>query len=325
MRRVICHYHIYKNAGTSFEAVLDESFGEGHLRFDGPFPFFTIDQEQLDRIILRKTAARAFSSHQIQLPVPVSAAYSVVPVVFLRHPVLRIASVWRFKRAAADGTETSRLARGHDFAGWIEACLADPQEIAQVSNAQTRLLSARFRARAELRRVAGAVEYDLDTALANLATVDCLGRTETFAEDVRAFAARLAPLGLQLTLPADLHRNATWRPNGSFAIGAQADSSADGKTKAGQANAGQANAGHSSAGQADAGHASVGQADVRQAEAGREVEGLVEAVLGGLPRSLRQRLTDANAQDLELYDLACRRGAARQQAGAARAEEREAT
>jgi hypothetical protein len=279
MRRVICHYHIYKNAGTSFEAVLDQSFGAAHLRFDGPFPFFTIDQEQLDRIILRKTGAIAFSSHQIQLPAPVSRDYQVVPVVFLRHPVLRIASVWRFKRAAADGTETSRLAQSRGFADWIETCLADPQEITQVSNAQTRLLSARFRERPRLRRTAGAVEYDLEVARANLADVECLGRTETFDDDVRAFARRLAPQGLRLSLPDDLHRNATWRP------------------------------------------VRGGAAPPR---AGDGVAGLVEAVLDGLAPALRRRLTDANAQDAELYALACRRGSPPQQPGMAAAEGSEA-
>lgn len=209
MRTVICHYHIYKNAGTSFEHVLDHSFGPAHLSFDGPFPFFTIDQEQLDRIILRKAAAVAFSSHQIQLPVPVSPHYRVIPVMFLRHPLLRIASVWRFKRGQRDGTETARLATRHDFADWLEMCFADAQEITQISNAQTRLVSAAFRQRAWMRRHRDCMEYRLETALANLSDLACLGRTEHFAADVARFAGICAASGLMLDLPADIRRNVT--------------------------------------------------------------------------------------------------------------------
>lgn len=219
MRTVICHYHIYKNAGTSFDAVLRASFGDRHLSFDGPFPFFTIDQEQLDRIIVRKGDAAAFSSHQIQLPVPQSRDYRVLGVVFLRHPILRLASVWRFKRRSADGTVTARLAAAHDFAAWLAASFADTREITQVSNAQTRLLSAPHRSRAPLRRVPGRVEYDLDQARANLAGAACVGRTETFAEDLARFAAITAAAGLSLVPPADLHLNATAIPTDP--VGAQ--------------------------------------------------------------------------------------------------------
>lgn len=209
MRKVICHYHIYKNSGTSFDRILCESFGARHLSFDGPFPFFTIDQEQLDRIITRKTDAVAFSSHQIQLPAPVAPTYQVIPVVFLRHPLLRIASVWRFKRRAEDGTTTARLARSHDFADWLAACFADRTEIAQVSNAQTRSLAAAFRARAAMQRHPDRIEYDLERAMANLAQVDCIGRTEHFAADVARIADRLAAEGLPLRIPGDVHENAT--------------------------------------------------------------------------------------------------------------------
>ena len=209
MRKVICHYHIYKNAGTSFDHVLAHSFGPAHLSFDGPFPFFVIDQDQLDRIIERKDKAVAFSSHQIQLPAPVSRQYQVLPVVFLRDPVLRIASIWRFKARHSDGTATSAAASVMGFAEWVAHCLGDPQEIAHVSNAQTRLLSAPFRDRPRMRRLAGRMDYDLPRAEANLAGAAAVGRADHFSTDIHGIAAVLAAEGLPVTLPPDLHRNAT--------------------------------------------------------------------------------------------------------------------
>jgi hypothetical protein len=34
MRFVILHYHIFKNAGSTIEEILERSFGEGFARFD---------------------------------------------------------------------------------------------------------------------------------------------------------------------------------------------------------------------------------------------------------------------------------------------------
>ncbi len=211
VRTVICHYHIFKNSGTSFDAILRHSFGDRHLSFDGPFPFFTIDQEQLDRIIARKTGAVAFSSHQILLPAPVSPAYRVLSVVFLRDPVLRAASIWRFKRQSADGTRTGDLAARLSFGDWVAASLDDPSEVVHVSNGQTRALAAPFRGRAVARRTADGVVYDLDLAQSNLSSAGHVARTEHFAADVARIAAGLAAEGLPLRLPPDLHLNATDR------------------------------------------------------------------------------------------------------------------
>jgi Sulfotransferase family len=209
IRSVICHYHIFKNAGTSFDHILTHSFGDRHLSFDGPFPFFTIDQEQLDRIIARRPDALALSSHQIRLPAPVSQAYRILAVVFLRDPFLRIQSIWRFKRASADGTSTSAAAARLCFADWLRHSLDHPDEIAQVSNGQTRALAARHRSRPDLRRFPDRIEYDMDVARTNLSSVPLIGRTETFADDVGRFQGQLADAGLTLCIPQDIHLNAT--------------------------------------------------------------------------------------------------------------------
>jgi hypothetical protein len=215
VRTVICHYHIFKNSGTSFDAILRHSFGDRHLSFDGPFPFFTIDQEQLDRIITRKTGAVAFSSHQILLPAPVSPAYRVLSVVFLRDPVLRAASIWRFKRQSADGTRTGDLAARLCFADWIAASLDDPSEVVHVSNGQTRALAAPFRSRAVGHRTPDGMDYDLPLATANLRGATHIGRTEHFAADILCIADGLSAEGLSLRLPPDLHLNATERDAGT--------------------------------------------------------------------------------------------------------------
>lgn len=187
MRKVICHYHIYKNSGTSFDKVLTSNYGEKHISFDGPFPFFTIDQEQLARIIDRKVDVIAFSSHQIQLPVPVSLDFEVLPAVFIRHPLLRILSIYKFKRQTFDGTSTSRYAQEMNFNDWIQFCFSNKQEITHISNAQTRLISSAFRQRPLMKRVKDGMIYDVDQAIRNINNVKLLARTEFFDEDVGRF------------------------------------------------------------------------------------------------------------------------------------------
>lgn len=209
MRTVIVHYHIYKNSGTSFEQVLDASFGDRHERFDGPYPFFTIDQDRLDQIIMRRRDAVAFSSHQTLLPAPSSLNYRVLAATFLRHPILRLGSLYRFKRGAADGTVTAQLATQHDFAGWIDASFGIRNELTHVSNPQTRYLAGVYGRHAIVREEQGQLRYDLATARRNLAQVEMLGRTECFDTDLRRFVEIAAQHGLTLRIPDRTHFNVT--------------------------------------------------------------------------------------------------------------------
>lgn len=197
MRTVLCHYHIYKNSGTSFDTLLSKNYGEKHLSFDGPFPFFTIDQEQLARIIERKRDLIAFSSHQIQLPVPVSLDFLVLPVVFLRHPLLRVQSIYKFKRQVYDGTLISKATQEKSFDEWVSYCFSDRQGITHISNAQTRFLGATYRRKPLIRRTPHSMEYDIHQAVRNIQNVELLARTEYFSEDVSRFSKVLGQYDIE--------------------------------------------------------------------------------------------------------------------------------
>lgn len=209
MRTIICHYHIYKNSGTSFDALLAENYGDRHLCFDGPFPFFTIDQDQFARVIDRKTNVVAFSSHQTQLPVPTSLDFHVIPVVFIRHPLLRIQSIYKFKKLTDDGTLTSKNAQEMNFEDWLVHCFLDKQEITHVSNAQTRLLGAAYRQKPLMRRKPHAMEYDIQQALRNIESVRLLARTEFFNQDVKRFPEILKTYGVEFRFVESAPENVT--------------------------------------------------------------------------------------------------------------------
>lgn len=196
MRHVICHYHIYKNSGTSFDEILRANYGERHIGFDGPFPYFAISQQELAKIIQRNPKAKAFSSHQTSLPPPCSLEFTVHPVVFVRHPILRLYSVYKYKREQNDSTLTSINAQAMEFGEWCRHNLAHAQEIVQVSNAQTRALGGSYGAVSLMRRRERQMEYDLVQARRNIAGVELLARTENFEHDVARFRAILQRHGV---------------------------------------------------------------------------------------------------------------------------------
>ena len=195
-RNVLLHYHIFKNAGTTFERVLDENYGDGHITFDGPFSFSVIDQDQLSTIIQRHPNAIACSSHQIHLPPPSATRFRPIPVVFIRNPLLRIRSVFLFgKRSAGKVLETGT--RSESLAGleeWITQKLWENPEL--ISNMQTSMLSRCYKLPPKLEWREGRANLDLQLAINHLSGVPCLGRVEYFDIDVSSFSETLSRYGL---------------------------------------------------------------------------------------------------------------------------------
>jgi hypothetical protein len=214
-RVVLCHYHIFKNSGTSFDELLAENFRGEPVAFDGPYPFSVFVQDELLKVIRNHPKATAFSSHQVRLPVPAALDIEVLPVVFLRHPLLRVRSVYeylhrrergsgvkRLFRFAVRSTYTSRdeeRASELSFPEWVREALDGQRPIGNLSNAQAQLLGGVYgrRALSRVRPAAdGGVEVDLAQALRNLAAVDLLARTECYGDDVARFSEILAARGI---------------------------------------------------------------------------------------------------------------------------------
>ena len=196
-RNLLVHYHIYKNSGTSFEQVLDDNYGDRHLKIDGPFAFSHITQDQLANIIEQHPSLLAYSSHQIHLPVPSSVEFRAIPVVFVRNPMLRIRSVYLF-----DHREALRDERDHggdplaDFEEWVLKILAGDPNRLQLCNFQTSSLSRAYQSPPKLKGDNGRVLYDLQAAINNMSVVPCLARTEHFDRDVGSFEGTLERFGM---------------------------------------------------------------------------------------------------------------------------------
>ena len=81
-RKVVIHYHIFKNAGSSVDQLLKKNFSDQWMGFDGETPGSVITTTELEKRINRSKDIVAFSSHQIVPPLPQVDA-DVYPIVFL--------------------------------------------------------------------------------------------------------------------------------------------------------------------------------------------------------------------------------------------------
>jgi len=207
-RQVIVHYHTFKNSGSSFDQLLSANYGDRHLTFDSPFPYTTFNQEELSKIIQRHTRHIAFSSHSIRLPVPTSLWIDTLAVVFVRHPILRVRSVYGFlkknfiskqENQDANIDDTEHWAGQLDFDRWLTKMI-ESRNLHLLSNSQTQMFSGVYGTRGLTSMVDGEFQpiriSDLSQAKRNLAGVPLLARTEFYDIDIKHFSKILKPYGM---------------------------------------------------------------------------------------------------------------------------------
>ncbi|MEE9322809.1 MAG: sulfotransferase family 2 domain-containing protein [Granulosicoccus sp.] len=95
-RTILLHYHLFKNGGTSIEKLLRDSFGKAWASWDKEQPGAKISGAEMQAWIEQNKKICAISSHQIVPPVP-QGDFHVIPIVFLRDPLLRVRSSYSFE------------------------------------------------------------------------------------------------------------------------------------------------------------------------------------------------------------------------------------
>lgn len=128
-RKLIIHYHLFKNAGTSIDVNLRRTFGERFLELElgGPADLFTA--EKLVQKLEENPRVCAVSSHTIVLPLPHRQDWSVLPIIFLRHPLDRILSMYRYEREQDSESPGAALAKKYDFPDYVVSRLSDPRDV----------------------------------------------------------------------------------------------------------------------------------------------------------------------------------------------------
>lgn len=200
---VILHYHIFKNAGTSFNNALHAVFGDSFMEFDGSTASSTIPPDQIADIIRDNPQRSAFSTHQGMLPPPELPDCRVMTTLLLRHPLSRISSIYHFERIQDSQSPGAINAKRLSFGDYLRWRWDQSPAFF--------CFQAFFCARSTAHPGFRPLDTLAERALANLAKVDCVGTVEQYD----SFLRRCTPL-VAAILPgaalAQVHANASSAP-----------------------------------------------------------------------------------------------------------------
>lgn len=98
MRHLVVHHHLFKNAGSTVDHVLARHFGPAWGTIESGSPGGLLEAAAFADFVRANPSLRAISSHQLRPPAPGIDGVQVHPILFLRDPVDRAASVHAFER-----------------------------------------------------------------------------------------------------------------------------------------------------------------------------------------------------------------------------------
>lgn len=177
VRHLILHYHIFKNAGSTIDAILKKKFHSNWAVVEGRPSTYRLETDELVKYILGNPHLLAVSSHEARPPVPVSPNLKFYPIIFFRHPIDRIGSIYSYRRSQLEIlTRSTKVAHEMDMAGYIRWCLENPSA-ETVINFQTRYLSV------SEKNPRGMADFEL--AMQRLLDAPFFGLVEYFDESLK--------------------------------------------------------------------------------------------------------------------------------------------
>jgi hypothetical protein len=185
MRFVAVHYHIFKNAGSTVERILEREFPGAFARLHGSTPDATLDAEDLAAFLQDHPGVRAVTSHHLRYPAPVIRNAVIFDCCFLRHPLERLDSLYSYFRRIDSTDPLCRSARRQTPAEFMQALIGRAPHF--VSNVQVTYLASR----GAFTRPAG--EDDLERAAAMVRQMALPGVVEMFDESMVAGEHFLRP------------------------------------------------------------------------------------------------------------------------------------
>src|SRR5580700_4196088 len=140
MRFVLLHYHVFKNAGSTIEDILDHSFGERFGTLETAVGGGLVSNADLIRYLDTRPGLRALSSHQIRYPMPAVPGYLFFDICFLRDPLDRLRSFYDYFRQRPNPADPmSELANNCALGGFVQVMIRDHSLF--VRNNQVNLLA----------------------------------------------------------------------------------------------------------------------------------------------------------------------------------------
>lgn len=175
-RYVIVHYHIFKNAGTTIERVLEREFQQRFATVHGGPPESDLDEIDLSSFVELHPEITAVSSHHFRYPKPRCRHTVFFDCCFLRDPIARLVSCYKHFRRSDSNDICSRWARSSSPREFVTRLIEEAPH--QVSDVQVNQLA---NAGAFVRP---ADEHDLDRAIEVVRDMAFPGLVEMFDESM---------------------------------------------------------------------------------------------------------------------------------------------
>ncbi|HEY0196942.1 MAG TPA: hypothetical protein VGC19_00185 [Rhodanobacter sp.] len=190
MRDILLHCHIFKNSGTAVDVLLQRAFEDQWDSLETKVPRHAVPGQEFVAFAHANPHLRAISSHGAQLPVPRADGISFHPILFLRHPIDRVGSVYAFERRQPIGSSGIgiEVAQQEDLAGYVRWRLAENNGCV-IRNFQTLHLAAY---EGDL-RFAVAGEDEFRRAREILQSLPFLGLVDQFDESIRRLRTYIRP------------------------------------------------------------------------------------------------------------------------------------
>lgn len=134
----IIHAHIFKNAGSTIDWILEKNFGQS-FHDNREDQRMRSEHDYLAKI-LRDNDFKAISSHSMPLPIKPIEGHILNIIVMLRHPLLRIRSVYDFEHKQKADTLGAIHAKKYSFSEYV-AWRMKPEVPPTIRNIQTRYLT----------------------------------------------------------------------------------------------------------------------------------------------------------------------------------------
>ncbi len=131
IRHILLHYHIFKNAGSTLDSVLQRNFGPALAFLHTDDPNSVLTTSDVMNFLQGHASVRALSSHHLRPPAPANDAFVFLGMLPLRNPIDRLGSMYAYYRVLPGGDVLAAIAKQSGLRGFLDTLV---NEYPQVSN-----------------------------------------------------------------------------------------------------------------------------------------------------------------------------------------------